>query len=335
MRRPIVQIIGQSGSDLIPGWGQALISVSWTDVDGGDSDELEITYAVSPPFQDSPAEGTRYQLLYGWDTGALRDGGLYTYQSDTLGGDPEGGYTLTITARASDFVDADKAVESEHFDDMTVGEIIRKVAQDAGRDATVDPSIANIKVPYRLRFNQSSLGFAKELAEEFGGTLKPANGRWLVPKRNAGTTAGGTVMPTIVIPFRQNQSFSLTSEAKGKYKDIGSGFFDPLKGVQDLFEGTSIGSAARYFNLHPARTKDEAEYAGKAQGAELARDSVTGSFEADGDVTAMAGAPVKLSGFGSSRDAADLVAASIQHTITFEEDGGWTMSVEVENRKTS
>lgn len=244
-------------------------------------------------------------------------------------------YTLTITARASDFVDADKAVDSEHFDDMTVGDIIRKVARRAGRDVTADPSIANINVPYRLRHNQSSLGFAKELAEEFGGTLKPANGRWLVAKRNAGTTASGTVMPTIVIPFHENQSFSLTSEAKGKYKDIGAGFFDPLKGIQELFEGTSIGTAARFLNLHPARTKEEAEYAGKAQGVEQARGSVTGSFEADGDVTAMAGAPVKLSGFGSSRDAADLVAASIQHTITFEDDGGWTMSVEVENRKTS
>jgi phage protein D len=333
MRRPIVQIIGQGGKDLIPGWGPALISVSWTDVDGGDSDELNITYSVSAPFQDSPAEGTRYRLLYGWDVSGLRDGGVYTYQSDTLEGDPESGYTLTITARASDFVDADKTVDSEHFEDTTVGEIIRQVAGKAGRQATVDPSIANIKVPYRLRWKQSSLGFAKELAEEFGGTLKPANGSWLVPRRNAGTTAGGAIMPTIVIPFRENQSFGITSEARGKYKDIGAGFFDVLKGVQELFEGTSIGSAARFLNLHPARTKEEAEHAGKAQGAEQARGTVSGSFEADGSITAMGGAPVKLMGFGASRDAADLVAASIEHTVSFEEDGGWLMMVEVENRE--
>ncbi|MDX3978932.1 hypothetical protein [Shinella sp.] len=244
MRRPIVQIIGQSGIDLIPGWGSALISVSWTDVDGGDSDELNITYSVSAPFPDSPAEGTRYRLIYGWDLSGLRDGGLYTYQSDTLGGDPETGYM-----------------------------------------------------------------------------------------RNAGTTASGAVMPTIVIPYRLNQNFSITSEARGKYKDIGAGYFDPSKGIQELFEGGSIGSASRYLNLHPARTKDEAEYAGKAQGAEQARGTFSGSFEADGSVTAMSGAPVKLDGFGASRDAADLVAASIEHNVTFEENGGWTMMVEVENRQ--
>ncbi|PWE52258.1 hypothetical protein DEM27_31925 [Metarhizobium album] len=332
MRRPIVQVIGQSGLDLVPGWGPALKSVRWTDVDGGESDELEITYAVSPPFPNSPAEGTRYRLLYGWEGGGLRDGGLYTYQSDTLGGDPESGYELTITARASDFVDGDKEMDSEHFDDETVGGIVSKIAGAAGRSASVDPSIANIQIPYRLRWNQSRIGFVNELVSEYGGTLKIAGERWLVPKRNAGTTASGKAMPTIVIPFREHHSFSLTSEGRPKYKDIAASFFDPLKGIQELFEGSSIGTASRFFNLHPARTKEEAEQAGKAQGAEQARGSVSGSFETDGSMSAMGGAPVKLSGFGSSRDGADLVASSIEHTISFDQDGGWLMTVEVENR---
>ncbi|MFA1621670.1 hypothetical protein ACDY96_02265 [Rhizobium mongolense] len=77
------------------------------------ADELNITFSVLPPFPDSPTEGTRYRFLYGWDRGALRDGGLFTYQSDSLGGDPESGYTMTITARASDFIDADKKADSE------------------------------------------------------------------------------------------------------------------------------------------------------------------------------------------------------------------------------
>jgi phage protein D len=62
---------------------------------------------------------------------------------------------------------------------------------------------------------------------------------------------------------------------------------------------------------------------------------VTGSIEADGDTGAMAGARVQLSGFGSSRDAADLVASSIHHSFTFDDGGGWTMSIELGNRKTS
>lgn len=107
-----------------------------------------------------------------------------------------------------------------------------------------------------------------------------------------------------------------------------------FEGIQKLFEAASTGSASRFLSLHPARSKAEAGYAGKAQGAEQARDSVTGSIELDGSVDAMAGAPVKLIGFGQSRDAADLVAASIHHTFTFDEGGGWIMSIEISNRET-
>ncbi|TCU35467.1 phage late control D family protein [Rhizobium azibense] len=334
-RKPIVQVIGQSGADLIPGWGAALIAVQFTDNDGAEADELNITFSVSPPFPDSPAEGTRYRFFYGWDRSALRDGGLFTYQSDSLGGDPESGYSMTITARASDFIDADKKADSEHFEETTAGEIFKKIAARSGKTVAVHPEIAKIKIPYRLRYNQSATGFANELAEELGGTLKFAGGKMLVPTRNSGQTANGAAMPTIIVSYASSHSFELSTEGRSKYAEVGSAYFDPLEGIQKLFEAASIGSASRFLSLHPARSKDEAEHVGKAQAAEQARDSVTGSVECDGDVDAMAGGRVKLMGFGTSRDAANLVAASIQHSFTFDEGGGWIMSIELANRQTS
>ncbi|OCP17422.1 MULTISPECIES: hypothetical protein [unclassified Ensifer] len=336
MRKPRVQVIGQSGLDLFPGWSSSsLMSVTYTDVDGGEADELEFSFSVSPPFQDSPAEGTRYRFLYGWEGQPLRDAGEFTYQSDALSGDAEGGYVMTIVARASDFIDADKAAETEHFDDMTAGEIFQSLAGRAGKQALIHPDIASVRLPYRLRFNQSLSGFANELAEELGGTLKFAGGKLLVPKRNGGQNANGRQLPTITIPFKSQHAFDIASEGRGRYQQVGTGFFDPLKGVQKLFNATSSGKASRFLGLHPARSEDEAELAGKAQSAELARGSISGSFDTDGSDEAMAGAPVRLSGFGASRDALDLVAASIAHTISFEDGGGWTMSVEVGMREGS
>ena len=332
MRKPIVRVIGQSGGDLIPGWAEALVSVSYTDSDGGDADEIEITFTATPPFQDSPAEGTRYQLLYGWSEAFLRDAGSFTYQSDSLSGDAESGYLMTITARSSDFIDADKTADTEHFDDTTAGEIFKTLAGRSGKSAVVHPDIASIQLPYRLRYNQSTGGFASELAEELGGTLKFANGKLLVPKRNSGQTAGGRTLPTIVVPFQEQHSFEISSEGRGKYQETGSGYFDPLEGIQKVIKGTSIGSAAQLSSLHPARSEKEAELAGKAQGAEQARGSISGSVEADGSDMAMAGAPVKLSGFGSSRDGLDLVAPSISHSFVFDDSGGWTMSIEIAMR---
>lgn len=335
MRQPFVQVIGQSGSDLVPGWGTALVSAEYTDNDGGEADEVSFTFAVSAPFPDSPAEGTKYHFLYGWADGDVRDAGLFTYQSNSLAGDTEGGWTMTITARASDFIDADKAADTEHFDDTTVGDILQKLASRAGKSAVVDASIASIKIPYRLRYNQSLTGFASELAEEFGGTLKFAGGKVLVPARSTARTAGGRSMPIVTIDYSEVLGGEISTEGKARYAEVGSGYFDPLEGVQKLAEAASIGSASRYLSLHPARSQAEAEHSAKAQGAEHARDSVTGSIDAVGDIDAMAGARVKLSGFGNSRDAADLVASSIHHSFTFHERGGWTMSIELGNRKTS
>ncbi len=333
MRKPSVRVIGQSGLDLFPGWGSSLISVTYTDYDGGEADELEFAFAVSPPFQDSPAEGTKYRFFYGWDGWPLRDAGEFTYQSDTLSGDAEGGYVMTIVARASDFIDADKAAETEHFDDKTAGEIFQSLAERAGKQAVIHPDIASVTLPYRLRLNQSLSGFANELAEELGGTLKFGGGKLLVPKRNGGQTASGQQLPAITIPFKEQFAFDISSEGRGRYQDVETGFFDPLKGVQKLFKASSIGKASRFLGLHPARSESEAELAGKAQSAELARGSITGSFDTDGSDEAMAGAPVRLSGFGSSRDALALVASSIAHTISFEDGGGWTMTVEVGMRE--
>jgi len=334
MRTPVVQVIGQSGADLVPGWGKALLSVEFTDNDGGEADEINVTFAVQAPFPNSPAEGTKYRLLYGWAEGPLRDAGLFTYQSDSLSGDAEGGWTITITARASDFIDADKAADSEHFEDTTAGDIFEALAGRSGKSAVVDAAIAAVRIPYRLRYNQSLTGFANELAEELGGTLKFAGGKMLVPMRAAGKTASGREMPVIIIDFASILGGEISTEGKGRYATAGSGFFDPTEGVQKLFEAASIGSASRFLSLHPARSREEAEYAAKAQGDEQARDTVTGSLDIEGSLDAMAGGRVQLSGFGASRDAADLVAASIHHTFTFDDSGGWLMSIELGNKKT-
>lgn len=332
MRKPIVKIIGQSGTDLVPGWGPALISVKFTDNDGGEADEMEAVFAVSPPFPDSPAEKTRYRLFYGWDQGALRDAGQFTYQSDALSGDPEAGYMMTITSRASDFIDADKAADTEHFEDTTAGEIFKKLASRTGKAAVIDPDIASVKIPYRLRHHQSMAGFANELAEEMGGTLKFAGGKMIVSKRGNGTTASGNTLPPIIVRFDQTHSFEVTTEGRSRYAEVGASYFDPSEGVQKLFEGTSIGSGSSFLSLHPARSQSEADLAGQAQGDEQARDSASGSVECDGDANAMAGAPVLLSGFGASRDASQLVASSIEHSFTFDDNGGWVMSITLGSR---
>lgn len=334
MRRPVVQVIGQSGNDLIPGWGEALLAVRFTDNEGGEADEIEIDFSVSDPLPPPPAEGTQYRLRYGWDVTGLKDAGLFTYQNSGLHYDPDGGWVLTVVARSADFVDGDKAADSEHFEETTAGDIFKKLASGVGKSAKVHASLASAQIPYRLRYQQSAIGFAQELADELGGALKVANGQWLVTVKNGGQTASGTAMPAIVIRVADLALCDLNTEAAPKYGNVEASHFDPEQGLllQEIAKG--LGQAARYIGLHPAASPVEAKSKSKAEALSLSRATISGSVTVEGDMQAMAGAAVILSGFGAWAGF-DLVAPVIQHEFTFDESGGWLMTVEIAARTTA
>ncbi|CDZ67577.1 Phage late control protein D3 [Neorhizobium galegae bv. orientalis] len=254
--------------------------MSFTDNDGGDADDFEIEFAVSAPFPASPAEGTRYQLFYGGEGGWLRNGGQFTYQSDSLTGDAESGYLRNVVARSADFVDADKASDTEHFEKITVGEIVNQVASKTGK------------------------------------------------------TASGQELPAIAVAFDQVISFEISSEGRGKFKDVEAPYFDPLEGGSEALEGGRHRRAVPVPWPPSGTLRRGGKSRKQAQAGELGRGTISGSVTMEDSDEAMAGAPVNLSGFGASRDGLDLVASSIQHEWSFDEGGGWLMTIELANRKT-
>lgn len=62
---------------------------------------------------------------------------------------------------------------------------------------------------------------------------------------------------------------------------------------------------------------------------------MSGSFDMAGNPIATAEAPVVPIGFGPDIDGADLVASVVTDEITFDEDGGWITTVEVQQREQS
>jgi hypothetical protein len=325
MQRPVVHVIGAMSGNLVPGWGPALRAVRYTDNEGADADEIEIEFSVDGPGASRPASGTSYRLLYGWDEAGLRDAGSFTVQSSSLSYAPDDGWTLTVVARSADFLDADKAGETAHFDDETVGEMMQRLAGSAGKSARVHPELADIKIPYRLNWGQSPLGFAQALADEIGGSLKPANGQWQITKKNSGQTAGGTPLPPLIIPLERVTGCEITEEERPKFGEAQQPWFDPEAGLSQLASAAGIGKAAQALLLHPAASAVEAAASAAAAVLDLGRSSVSGSVTAIGDPDAMAGAPVILPGYGG----AAAVATSITHEFTFDEGGGWLMTVEL------
>ncbi|MEP3428853.1 MAG: hypothetical protein ABJN98_09255 [Roseibium sp.] len=85
--------------------------------------------------------------------------------------------------------------------------------------------------------------------------------------------------------------------------------------------------------LHPFASKAEAKRGASAFAQQLSRYIGTGSFEGPGQGQAVAGAPFRPSGYGSTIDGINWEASSVTHDII--PDDGWTMSVEVETQETA
>lgn len=334
MLAPVTRILGKNKLDMVPGWGPALISATLTDNDGGEADELVLVFAVAPPFPSAPATGTPFFPTFGWDGGDMREGGQMEVQNVAYGGDAESGYTMTVTCRSADFQDKMKEADSGHYDDKTVGDVIKDVASKGGKSAVVDPEIAAVKLPYRLRLNQSPNSFITDLASEFGGVMKQANGQVLVSKRNSGKTASGTMMPPIVVNFAEVIEFDVSIEIRPEFKETSAGWFDPLEGIMKQVAGSSVGGGGRLAAMHPYSTEDEAKAGGEAQGGDQARSAVSGSITIPGRPSAMAGAPVILIGFGGDLDGAAIVAPTITHERTFDDGGGYLTTIDLESMKT-
>lgn len=334
---PVLKIFGKGKkNDLVPGWKAAgLKSVTLTDNDGGEADELVVVFSINPPFPASPPMGNQFFPSFSmFEGGQTRDGGMFELQNIAYSGDAESGFEMTVTSRSADFADKMKEMDSGHFEETTAGEVFQKIASDAGISATVDASIASVKIPYRLRWAQSPASFATDLAEDFGGTMKIANGQMLVSKRNSGKTAGGTAMPPIIIMFSEVIEMDVSIDVRTEFGETGTSWFDTEEGVIKMQAGSSVGSGGRLQPMHPYSSEDEAKAGGESQGGEQARSAVSGSVTVPGWVGAMAGAPVVVVGAGGAINSVRMVAPTITHTWTWDDQGGYLMTVDLESMKT-
>lgn len=332
IRRPILEVIGPSGEDLVSRWGAALLGVTVTDNAGHESDECVIKVAWTGVWASLPAKGAQYVVSAGWAGEGVSTLGVYTVQRWSRKGEPGDGEHIEIRCRAADFIDKMKSVGNRHYDEEngggTAGAIFQSLAQDAGVEAVVDPEVAAVAIPYRLRWGQSAIDFATELADDVGAVVKPQAGKLVVTRRGAGASGSGLELPPIVIRYDANYAYEASDEPREDYQSVTAPYFDSELGraLLEAFESTSPSSVAGL--VHPAPTKDEARRQASAASDAHARASATGSFEAPGDAAALAGAPVICEGFGEGIDEVDWRAATVTHEIT--PDVGWIMTVETE-----
>lgn len=335
LRTPIITIFGPSGTNIIPRLGPAFLRVDITDNEGEESDSCTIVMSDKSPWNIPPTEGAKYRVRVRFEGGPSIDG-IYAFESFRKSADPESGKTIEVVCRAADFIDKMKQAGSEHYDEEngfgTAGKIFEHLAKKAGVSARIDPEIAKMKVPYRLRYRQSPADFASDLADEVGAVWKPQNGLLTVRQRGKGLAVSGNAIPKCIINADDCYGYDFDLDPRPKHKEVVGAFMDINKGIVEEVIETTKALSSRAMMLHPLPSKEEAQRAAKSAGKILNQSSGSGSIETAGNPYAQPGAEGILNGFGSGVGQMDWEVKSASHSAAAEEDG-WITSVEVQTKE--
>lgn len=333
-RKPYLKVTGPGGEDMLRTWGSKLIGVKLIDRDGYESDEAIFIFTRKRPYPPAPALDTPFQVYAGWSADDTAITGYYTFQRLHLFGDPKAGQRMEYICRAGDFIEHLKRVDSEHFDEKTghktLGDVFQSLFKSTGKSIVVAPEIAKQAIPggYSLRWNQSAIDFATDLADDHGAIVKPMGDRMVVMKRGAGESGGGKPLGQILIQFREDYSYDVELEPRFEFQKISASYLDIDKGTLEREDKSTSYKSSRDALPHPFGSKEAAAAAAASVAQEWGRFTGHGLFWMPGNPAAVANAPVKCEGFGQPIDDVDWMASSVTHDIV--PNVGWTTSVETE-----
>lgn len=333
-RTPYLQVTGPNGEDMLKTWGSRLIGVKLIDRDGDVSDEGIFMFTRKPPYVAVPGENAPFTVKVGWSAANVVITGVYLFQRTHIFGAPKRGQQIHFICRAADLAEYLKRVDSQHFGEdnghKTLGDVFQSLFRSSGKQVIVHPDIAKQALPggYMLRWNQSAVDFASELADGFTGTIKVMDDKVLVLKRGSGESATGQKLPTIALKFDENYEFDVELEPRFQFQKVSASYLDTDKGTLERENKTSGQGQNGDALPHPFSSKDAAAAAAASVAQAWQANAGQGLFTSHGLAEAVAGAPVKCQGYGSPIDETDWISSTVTHDII--PDRGWTTTVETE-----
>jgi phage protein D len=302
--RPLLSVSKGGGANIFGGsLGGYLVSVVVHDAPGQTSDRATITLANPGGRLPTPRKGDIYSISMGWAHTGLVLLGLYSVQRVSKSGGGRQVEQMVIHLRAADFVAKLQAAGREAFDETTTaGQLFQRVAGQAGLGVAIDPELAQVKIGYRLRWDQSLIDFATEIGEELGASVKPAGGKLCVMKRGTGRSGGGQAMPVIQVRRTSGYTWEVEIEPRPVYGHVAAAWQDPKTGKRKLVKRPTGRNGPYRVLPHPYRDQADAERAADAEAYDLGHNSGSGHFEQPGMPTARAEAKVVAAGYGEGVD---------------------------------
>lgn len=244
------------GADVTGNFRGQVSSINITDEAGLKSDKVDIVlndagYAIALPPMDA-----KMDIFMGFEGRPLTYMGKYDV--DDYGGDifPA---TLKISGKAADMKGGLKSPKTRSFEDITLGDLVSKLASEHGLKSAVSDDLKGIKYPYIAQTRESDMHLLTRLARVHDAIAKPVGGALVLVKRGQGKSADGTELP--VVPIRLDQisrgTWDVTSRGRfgrveAEWVDLGgsethkvtAGDKDPLLTLRHRFSSQSEAQEA-------------------------------------------------------------------------------------------
>lgn len=319
------------GRDITQDISANVLSVSYTDNDSKEADEIDISVEdVEALWRNSwyPQKGSTISLSMGYEEdGILVDCGTFEIDEISIQGPPD---TINIKAIAAGFKKGMRTKKSKSFENQTLRQIAQFVASQNG--LTLVGTIANIKFTRVTQNREKDLSFLARIAHEYGYLFSVRDNK-LIFTSVFEIEAG---QPVLTIDRSELRGYSIKDKTSETYKEVSVQYHNPgdgeVKGakVQTLSNADNVTykQIASEDTLE-VRTKAEtpAQADAKAKAASHYKNSNqrTGNLSMEGSPLLVAGNNFTLTGLGELSGKYYIKKSSHR----FDKGSGYTTSVEI------
>lgn len=297
-----------------------LISVTVNDEAGVVSDSVEIEID-NPAGNGAPPVGSEIQVWLGYEP-EPKYMGRYKVNTWTKTGPLR---TIRIVATAAELTTAIKAQKDRDFHEMTLGEIVEKIAGEHGLGVAMDAALAARPIEHIDQQDESDMAFLTRLAKRNGAIFKVGDGKIVFTAKGSRTLPSGKQKPRVAVKASDVSSWEAHADERGGFRSAKATYYERDQGKRIAVTAGSGAPALRIRELYA--TEAEAKAAAEAKLGELTRGRLTVEINGPGNPDLFAEGLVGVV-FGDSDVDGDYLAKGVRHSYS---SSGFTTEATLES----
>ena len=258
----------------------------------GSADILEIVLDNTGGRLAVPDPGRKLRVALGYKKTGLTDMGTYVHVESRADLVPA---RLTVRATAADLTHRSewKTQRTRAWHDLTLGDVVERLASDHGLDATVSDSLANEPIAHIDQTAESDLHLLRRLAEHYDAAVQIRTDRLtFLPAAPAVTAGAGQAIEPVTIARTAIVRASLRQEDRSVYAAVRAVYWDV--GENAAF-GVTAGEGEPVYELRETFPDHaRASAAAKATLERLTRRTATLEATFEGNPAVVAGVRLRV-----------------------------------------